>query len=231
MPRKEEIDQILAQTLEDRRLSRSEKRALSEVIAEWNLDDEGRAFVRNRAFLLAKDSVGKDSPHEVVGWLEDVVKVLLPRSAAGAQPSATVLFSPGDECRHKIALLCKSARKCIDICVFTVTDDRLAAEILAAHQRGIAVRFLADNDKAYDRGADVDRLRSAGVPVAVDVTDHHMHHKFAVFDKRTVLTGSYNWTRSAAKYNHENIVVTDDPTIATPYQVKFDELWAELGPS
>ena len=33
------------------------------------------------------------------------------------------------------------------------------------------------------------------------------------FDDRTVLTGSYNWTRSAADYNKENFLVTPDDSL------------------
>jgi len=226
-PRREDLDDILRQTLDDRRLSRSEKRALADVFADYNLGPSDRAFVRNRAFALAEEHLKDQGSRAVLDWLEGIVKLVhyeKPRDST----IATVHFSPGDECRLRIARLIKSAQRAVDVCVFTVTDDRLSAEILEAHHRGIAVRLLADNDKAYDRGADVHRLAEAGIATAVDVTDHHMHHKFAVFDSSTVVTGSYNWTRSAAKHNHENIVVTDDPAIVLPYQAKFDELWAEF---
>ena len=226
-PKKEDVDDILRQTLDDRRLSRSERRALADVFADYELGPSDRAFVRNRAFALAEEMLSSKADRDVLGWLEDIVKLVhyeKPRDSS----VATVHFSPGDECRLRIARLLKSSRRTVDICVFTLTDDRLASEVLDAHHRGIAVRLLADNDKAHDRGADVIRLSEAGISVAVDITEHHMHHKFAVFDRRTVVTGSYNWTRSAARYNHENIVVSDDPAIVAPYQAKFDELWDEF---
>jgi mitochondrial cardiolipin hydrolase len=53
-----------------------------------------------------------------------------------------------------------------------------------------------------------------------------MHHKFAVFDARTLLTGSYNWTRSADEYNKDNFLVTDDPHLVQAFSATFDRLWA-----
>jgi phosphatidylserine/phosphatidylglycerophosphate/cardiolipin synthase-like enzyme len=52
-----------------------------------------------------------------------------------------------------------------------------------------------------------------------------MHHKFAVFDKAKALTGSYNWTRSAATSNRENILVTDDPRAVEGFGREFERLW------
>jgi phosphatidylserine/phosphatidylglycerophosphate/cardiolipin synthase-like enzyme len=45
-----------------------------------------------------------------------------------------------------------------------------------------------------------------------------------------LLTGSYNWTRSAARYNHENLVVTDQENLVQDFCREFDRLWQELVP-
>ena len=55
-----------------------------------------------------------------------------------------------------------------------------------------------------------------------------MHHKFAVFDGRTAVTGSYNWTRSAARVNQENLVVSDDPRLVKPLVEEFERLWEKF---
>src|SRR6185369_692047 len=96
-------------------------------------------------------------------------------------------FSPGDACLTAILRELERTRKTADICVFTITDDRIARAIIGAHERRVAVRIITDNDKQYDGGSDIDRLRRAGVPLKVDETEHHMHHKFAVLDGATLL--------------------------------------------
>ena len=121
------------------------------------------------------------------------------------------------------------SRQSIEICVFTITDDRISDAILDSFQRGVSVRVVSDNDKARDKGNDVHRLRQRGVPVVFDRTPHHMHHKFAIFDRRCVVTGSYNWTRSAASDNHENIVMLNRPAIVQSFRAEFEKLWNEFG--
>jgi phosphatidylserine/phosphatidylglycerophosphate/cardiolipin synthase-like enzyme len=55
-----------------------------------------------------------------------------------------------------------------------------------------------------------------------------MHHKFAVFDGLYLVTGSYNWTRSAATHNEENIVVSSDPRLVADFKRTFDSLWTRF---
>ena len=141
-----------------------------------------------------------------------------------------MFFSPNDDCVAAIRQFLSAAAHTLDICLFTIADDRLTEAVLAAHKRGVRVRLLTDNDKLFDRGSDVRQLHAAGLPVHVDRTTDHMHHKFAVADGRTVLTGSYNWTRSAAELNLENLLITDDEAIVRRYNQEFGRLWETLKP-
>ena len=92
-------------------------------------------------------------------------------------------------------------------------------------QGEVRVRVVTDNDKSFDRGSDAARLRAAGIALATDQSDAHMHHKFAIVDESLLLTGSYNWTRSAYRENQENILVTEERTVVRSFQETFDALW------
>ena len=59
----------------------------------------------------------------------------------------------------------------------------------------------------------------------MDRSEHHMHHKFAIFDKAKLLTGSYNWTRSASLHNDENFLITGDTELLKAFTRMFDKLW------
>lgn len=134
-------------------------------------------------------------------------------------------FSPGPDCRIAIEQAMETALSELLICVFTISDDRLSDAIMSAHRSGLTVRVISDNDKMHDRGSDVERLYQAGVDVRIDRSPEHMHHKFMVIDGRTVMTGSYNWTRSAETRNEENIIAVDDPQLAARFSEEFERIW------
>jgi phosphatidylserine/phosphatidylglycerophosphate/cardiolipin synthase-like enzyme len=139
-------------------------------------------------------------------------------------------FSPGDSCLNAILAEIQAAGSSLKICVFTISDDRITRALLLAHRRGVQVRILTDNEKLFDKGSDIRELAAAGIAVRVDETPNHMHHKFALRDNQALLTGSYNWTRSAALYNHENLVVTDQKSLVQDFGREFDRLWQLLVP-
>jgi phosphatidylserine/phosphatidylglycerophosphate/cardiolipin synthase-like enzyme len=97
-----------------------------------------------------------------------------------------------------------------------------------AHRRGVDISIITDDDKSFDLGSDINRLDRMGLDVITDRSPVHMHHKFALFDEDTVLTGSYNWTRSAADHNYENIIVLKDPIVFAAYEREFKRLWKQL---
>jgi cardiolipin hydrolase len=225
---KEQIDDLLKRTLDDFRVSRGEKRILDGMVHDHGDSEQQLGFLRHRAFAVARESIVGPEGIAAMEWLEDVIKVFQPREDP-AENSSHVYFSPGDDCPQIIVNQLERASRSIDICVFTITDNRIADAIRDAFVRGIVVRIISDNDKSLDRGSDIDRLKGLGISVRIDQTEHHMHHKYAVFDQQTTLTGSYNWTRSADKYNDENFLITSESTINRAYLGHFDRLWKSLG--
>lgn len=226
------ITEMLDQTLADHRLSRGERRALEGVFADLELSESDRAAIRNLAFARASEVLPGTEARAVLGWLGDVVRILdkVTRPGDRRTPSHDLVFSPGDACMQRICSLIRGTRSFLEICVFTITDNRITREIEDAHRRGVQVRIVSDDDKSLDRGSDIVRLAEEGVPIALDHTGH-MHHKFAIFDRARVVSGSYNWTRGAADENHENLLVSDDPGLAARFLEEFEKLWRLYGKS
>ena len=222
-----ELDSRLRDSVADLRLDNAEKLDLREAAAA--LGAEHARYLRNRAFDIARELM-LDAPArtlEALQWLEQVVKTV----DAAQAPAATVnqaWFAPGDACLRKLRELIGGVRGTLDVCVFTISDDRLSGELIEAHARGVAVRILSDNDKRFDDGSDIARLQAAGIPVRLDDTPFHMHHKFALFDGRMLANGSFNWTRSATDRNEENLVVTDDPALVSGFARRFETLWQDF---
>jgi cardiolipin hydrolase len=154
--------------------------------------------------------------------------LLLPFSGESGEPFVEAHFSPGEGCVRRIRGLLEGARRTAHICVFTITDDRIAEAIHAAHKRGVVVRIVTDDEKARDVGSDVIVMARGGIPVLVDDSPYHMHHKFAIFDGDTMLTGSYNWTRGAAQNNEENLIITNDRRLLAAFKGEFERLWIKF---
>ena len=216
--------EVFEKTFDDRNFSRSERQAVRQLIAEANLSKRERDFLRSKIFDIARNELKDFSEQQILDWLENANKLLLGDTEVKASRNE-VYFSPGDECLNAILSELRNATSTIQICVFTISDNRIARELLYCHRKRISIRIISDDDKTLDMGSDVQELSKAGIQVKIDRTRHHMHHKFAVIDKKTAITGSYNWTRSAEAYNHENVLITDDSNVVNAYLKEFENLW------
>ncbi|MEG3051001.1 MAG: phospholipase D-like domain-containing protein [Thermomonas sp.] len=222
------LDRSLRETALDYTLDADEKVQLRELGQQL---DAGRIrFLRNRAFDIAREAMlaAPAETLDVLRWLEQVVKTLDTANEA-APIVSSAYFSPGDTCLRRLTDLMRGCRETLDICVFTIADDRLTDAILDCHARGVQVRVVSDNDKQHDSGSDIARLRDRGVPVRLDDSPYHMHHKFALVDGRVLANGSFNWTRSATEKNDENLVVTDDANLVRVFGLQFEKLWQQFG--
>jgi phosphatidylserine/phosphatidylglycerophosphate/cardiolipin synthase-like enzyme len=54
--------------------------------------------------------------------------------------------------------------------------------------------------------------------------DYIMHHKFCIIDNAKVITGSYNWTIKARRYNKENVIYLEEKKIVDEFGIEFENL-------
>jgi phosphatidylserine/phosphatidylglycerophosphate/cardiolipin synthase-like enzyme len=114
-----------------------------------------------------------------------------------------------------------AARSSLLVQAYNFTEPRIVAAIIAAHRRGVAVAVIVDKITARQRGEGVDAVAAAGIPTFVDRAPRIAHNKVMVIDGETVLTGSFNWSVSAERYNAENIVALKSPALAAFYAENF----------
>ncbi len=149
--------------------------------------------------------------------------------SAVAASATEVYFSPNGHVRQRLVRAIEESRKTIDIAVYNFTAFELAEALYAAQARGVRIRVLVDREMAETGGSGVRGLRLNGIPVrSLGVAEQSlMHNKFAVFDERLLVTGSYNWTNSAEHANYENLVVLEEPAVVARFQQEFRRLWRE----
>jgi phosphatidylserine/phosphatidylglycerophosphate/cardiolipin synthase-like enzyme len=54
-----------------------------------------------------------------------------------------------------------------------------------------------------------------------------MHHKVIVIDGGLLITGSYNFSRSAEERNDENVLFIFSPELADQYRMEFERVLVE----
>lgn len=136
-----------------------------------------------------------------------------------------VYFSPNGGCTDAIVSELQKANKTIDIMVYSFTSRPIAQEIVKAKERGVKVRILFDKHQATEKYSKSRYFLSHGIPIRLNTGNGLMHNKVGIIDSNVLITGSFNWTAQAEKYNQENLLIIKDQTLIEKYQQRFEELW------
>ncbi|OGT28814.1 MAG: hypothetical protein A2Z17_01410 [Gammaproteobacteria bacterium RBG_16_66_13] len=137
-----------------------------------------------------------------------------------------VYFSPDDGVAARLIDLLATAEFSLDVMAFAFTSDPIAQAILERAAAGVQVRAVFDEDQAANLGSDYEELLRAGLDVRLDGSPGKMHHKVMIVDGAVVVTGSYNFSRSAEEFNDENLVLVYDEVLAAAYLEEFARIFA-----
>ena len=138
-----------------------------------------------------------------------------------------VYFSPQGNCQNEIIQELEEARKTVDLTMYTFTSHELCNELIKLKQKGVNIRVYCDKSMKTAKYSQVNDLSNNEIEVRFDNHSGLMHNKFAVIDDKTVITGSYNWTKGAENKNDENIIIIHNQDVARIYSNKFNELWSQ----
>lgn len=145
-----------------------------------------------------------------------------------AQGNVRVAFDR--ECESLLVSEINTATNEILTAIYSFTGNRIADALINASKRNVKVIVKYDQKQKEWEGMEkaIKRLESAHIkciPVMMRGERDAMHHKFMVIDKRKVLTGSFNFTVNASRYNYENINVIDSADIAKAYTEEFERIY------
>lgn len=114
----------------------------------------------------------------------------------------------------------QKARKSIYVAVAWLNDLNLISVLQSKVQQGVSVQVIISAHKFNDTIRLYDISKNGGEVYLVggeDIMDYgFMHNKFCVIDYKTVITGSFNWTKNASS-NEENVVIVRDDKVAFDY--------------
>src|SRR6185503_8892759 len=116
------------------------------------------------------------------------------------------------------------------------TDQRHTNAIIAAHNRGVAVRMIIDRDqyrdpKYYWDSWNVDRLHAAGIPLRWQGHTGDNHEKLTLlYGQNVSIFGSSNWTTASATSQSEHNYFTTKNAIFQWFATQFDRMWFNTNP-
>ncbi len=223
----EELINLLKNTFDKQLVNKESKKNFKQLLSKKTIKPEDLNYLSHKAFQLIKEKKELSDNQFIIDWVEDITNIInlfrVPESS-----NEIVCFSPQNQCDETIRDFLDRAVNSVQICVFTISDNHITKKIVELHERGVKVKIITDNDKQYDRGSDISYLAGKGLEIKVDMTRHHMHHKFAIVDNSALLTGSYNWTRSAEKFNQENLIITSNSEFIRRFKNEFEKLWKQM---
>lgn len=133
-----------------------------------------------------------------------------------------VYFSPHGGCEAAVVDQIESATQTIDMECYSFTSRNISHALVDAQSHGVHVRVIFDKNASTERGSQADFLQNSGIPVYSDGTYAIAHNKVVVIDNKTVVTGSFNFTRQAENSNAENLLVlSNKPLLAQAYESNF----------
>lgn len=132
-----------------------------------------------------------------------------------ARGSVEVAFAPADRPEALLLDVIDDARVSLYVQAYAFTSRPIARALVAAHRRGVRVEVLADaRMNKRGKGNVLPELLDAGIPVALETRYAAAHNKVMIADAAgpgcALVTGSFNFTKSASQRNAENLIVMRD---------------------
>lgn len=149
--------------------------------------------------------------------------LLLAEDEKPTHVSANVYFSPHGGCTEAVVKELAKARHTVLVQAYSFTSAPIAAALVDAHKRGVDVQVILDKTQAKEGYSSARFLANADIPVLIDAKPKIAHSKVMIIDSMTVVTGSFNFTKSAENDNVENLVVMRGKNFASQYTANWHE--------
>ena len=146
------------------------------------------------------------------------------KNANASQADVKVCFTPGERCDKEIVDDINKEDKRVEVQAYYLTSRDIIKAIISAKERGADVKVILD--KSQDRGKHISviqYLNRHAIPVWIDNNVSIAHNKVIILGNNEVITGSYNFTKSAQTRNAENMIIIKGSQVAQAYQRNFED--------
>ncbi|WP_353139146.1 phospholipase D family protein [Limnohabitans sp.] len=137
-----------------------------------------------------------------------------------------VYFTPPGDVAAAIVKAIDASEHEVLVQAYGFTHNGMAQALVRAHQRGVKVRVLLDKKSESSNRYVIAVLNDADMAVRHDGKHAIAHNKVMLIDRTIVITGSFNFTNSAATRNAENLLVLKSAELAETYRLQWQHHWA-----
>ncbi len=145
---------------------------------------------------------------------------------AASEDGISVNFSPRGGCTDRVVEEIGRAQQSIEMQAYSFTSQPITEALIAAHHRGVKVTIVLD-EKANDdpkEHSEAPEVFADKIPTYLDARHSIAHNKIILIDGRTIITGSFNFTKQAERNNAENLLVIGGrPKLFAAYEANFRE--------
>jgi phosphatidylserine/phosphatidylglycerophosphate/cardiolipin synthase-like enzyme len=136
--------------------------------------------------------------------------------------SAAVFHSPKGGCTDAAVRELKQARREILIQAYSFTSKPIADALIEAKTRGVHVEIILDKSNQQETYTELGYLLDHGLAPHIDAQHAIAHNKIMIVDRKTVITGSFNFTHQAEVENAENmLIIKGNPDLLKSYYASF----------
>lgn len=151
----------------------------------------------------------------------------------------TLYFMPDeqDKALKELITTIKNTQKSLDVAIYSFTNREISKAIRDIAKKGVKVRIIYDkksNEKVHNstigylaKLKNIHACLLEGKRSKNNKYNGLMHTKMAISDKKILVLGSANWSKSAFETNYETLLFLEDSTLLKKSQNTFEKMFKE----
>lgn len=138
---------------------------------------------------------------------------------------ASDAFFTTQEIQEQILRAIEDSAESIDVAVPEITSKEILHALAKARQRGVHVRLVLGTDRPLLKGPLAGLSKREGFDSRVLPRKELIRSNFAIFDCKTMVTGSYRWNKAPRKVARDYALFIMDTRVLVKHQREFDALF------
>ena len=135
---------------------------------------------------------------------------------------AAIFFSPNGGATDAAVQVINSAKTRIYVQAYVLSSEPIINALIDAKKRNLDVQIILDKGHNTDHYLKyTNALNDVGIPCYIDGKPRIAHSKVMIIDDDYLITGSFNFTKSAEENNAENMIIFKCPEIVVVYLNNF----------